>query len=525
MTGGDGADQVSGDAGNDTLAGGAGADSLFGGAGNDTLVVADGDGADALFGGEETGDADVASFVTGATGPGVTVTYTGTDAGTYAMGPGSPAGSFSGIEVVSGTEAGDVVDASAAAGGATVRGNGGADSLTGGGGADSLDGGAGDDTLAGGGAADTLAGGDGADSLAGDGGADSLAGGLGADRLRGGAGDDTIATGGGADVVILDPGGGADRVTDFDVSPAAPGDLRSTDQLDVSGLLDAQGNPGTPGTWWCRTTAPATRASPSRAARRWSRGRAPAQVRRSGALADRRPLLHRRHPRRDARRPRPGRERCGRATAFSPATTGRSRSAGRRCGASGPRTSPPTRGSGRFGSPRAPSATRARCSSRPSTASPSASARRSGWSRPAACADAGRPGPRRRGRADGDLRPPDVRAPPAPAHRRPLERELLSRARRPARRRRPGPGRAPAAVPGPRRGPRPAGPPPRSRPTARRPAPTRAPATCPTGSPHCCRPGAEGPPDGQSRGRPPTEWANGGGAGPQARCNLRPSGL
>jgi len=105
-----------------------------------------------------------------------------------------------------------------------VYGGAGNDTLAGGAGDDRLAGERGDDTLRGDGGADRLLGGSGADRLfggaggdllRGEGGADRLEGGAGADILAGGAGDDTLVGQGGPDVFVLAPGGGVDRVLDF----------------------------------------------------------------------------------------------------------------------------------------------------------------------------------------------------------------------------------------------------------------------------------------------------------------------
>lgn len=81
-----------------------------------------------------------------------------------------------------------------------------------------------------------------ADSIDGGAGADVLEGQQGADTLRGGTGNDTMTGGEGDDVFALEDGAGTDVITDFDI-----GDDNSdgvfNDQLDVSGLTDAFGQP------------------------------------------------------------------------------------------------------------------------------------------------------------------------------------------------------------------------------------------------------------------------------------------
>jgi len=84
--------------------------------------------------------------------------------------------------------------------------------------------GTGNDTIDGGGGDDTIHAGDGADSLTG---------GTGNDRLTGGDGDDTF---------VFATGDGSDIVTDFDMGDT-DGDGFTNDQLDVSALLDVDGNP------------------------------------------------------------------------------------------------------------------------------------------------------------------------------------------------------------------------------------------------------------------------------------------
>ncbi|MDF1728639.1 MAG: matrixin family metalloprotease, partial [Sulfitobacter sp.] len=111
-------------------------------------------------------------------------------------------------ETINGTGLGDAIDA--LAGADVIFGNAGDDSLAGGAGADSLYGEMGNDTLTGGTQADQLSGQEGSDSLTGDGGNDSLWGGEGDDTLRGGADDDQVSGNAGADLLFGD--GGEDRI-------------------------------------------------------------------------------------------------------------------------------------------------------------------------------------------------------------------------------------------------------------------------------------------------------------------------
>ena len=72
---------------------------------------------------------------------------------------------------------------------------------------------------------DTLNGLGGNDRLEGGSGADVLNAGAGDDVLVGGSGNDTLIGGAGADVFVVETGGGADTVTDFQVG---------TDQIDAT---------------------------------------------------------------------------------------------------------------------------------------------------------------------------------------------------------------------------------------------------------------------------------------------------
>ncbi|MCC5976238.1 MAG: Hint domain-containing protein [Rubellimicrobium sp.] len=83
---------------------------------------------------------------------------------------------------------------------------------------------------------------DGHDLLFGGAGNDTLFGGSGDDTLYGGSGDDTIVTGTGEDVIVLTRDAGSDVVTDFDMTLT---DGRTTDQIDVSDLTNADGSPVT----------------------------------------------------------------------------------------------------------------------------------------------------------------------------------------------------------------------------------------------------------------------------------------
>ena len=157
VDGGAGNDTITGGSGNDTVFGGSGNDSLTGGGGDDTFRLATGFGTDTMMGGEtgETGGDTLDASDLNRT---VTVTYTGSEAGTISDGVST--GTFSQIENMTLTSGADSVNGAASttgikldAGGAsdTVTGGSGADTLYGGSGADSVSGNDGDDALYGGG--------------------------------------------------------------------------------------------------------------------------------------------------------------------------------------------------------------------------------------------------------------------------------------------------------------------------------------------------------------------------------------
>lgn len=211
-------------AGNDTITGGAGRDTLYGGAGNDTIYGGTGTGgADDLYG----GDGDDKIYSSDSDG---TYTYGGAGNDTVYGGSGfDSVDGGDGNDALYGGGGGDIL--TGGQGDDTIDGGAGNDVIFGGAGGDSLTGGAGDDVVLGGDGNDVVSGGDGADQLFGDGGNDRLTGGAGADTLTGGAGQDTFA---------FAQSGGADRVTDFDMTLIQG---RTTDQLDVSDLRTQSGDP------------------------------------------------------------------------------------------------------------------------------------------------------------------------------------------------------------------------------------------------------------------------------------------
>ncbi|MEO1211655.1 MAG: hypothetical protein AAFX78_19325, partial [Cyanobacteria bacterium J06638_20] len=168
LTGTDGRDVIFALAGNDIVNGLGGSDRLLGEAGNDRLLG--GDGNDRLIGGN-------------------------------------------GNDTAIGGRGNDRILGSA--GRDRLVGNSGNDHLAGGNGNDILLGGMGNDTLIAGTGRDHLNGQGGNDVLFGGLGNDTLRGGAGNDRLLGEAGNDLITTGAGRDRIVIRPGQGFDRVTDF----------------------------------------------------------------------------------------------------------------------------------------------------------------------------------------------------------------------------------------------------------------------------------------------------------------------
>ncbi len=185
LEGGDGADTMYGGNDDDLLVGGSGDDQMHGEADADTFQMSDGFGNDTLTGGEAGNDLDTVDVSAVTTG--VTVTYTGDEAGTIT--DGSDTITFSEIEALKLTDQGDVVDASADSAGV------------------SIDAGAGDDTI-------TL-----------------------------GSGNDSITTGAGYDELILTGAGGIDTVSDFSIADD-DSDGFFNDQLDVSDLTGGTGPDG-----------------------------------------------------------------------------------------------------------------------------------------------------------------------------------------------------------------------------------------------------------------------------------------
>lgn len=253
LSGDDGVDSLDGGEGNDTLDGGNDADTIYGGGGADSLAGGGGDdsldgggGSDTLSGG--------AGFDTlrGSTGLDI-VDYSANntaiaiDLRTWAVSGGHADGDLlNGIDGVIGSAFSDTIvgfdwESSDPSDVYTnlLYGGAGADLIDGLAGDDGLFGGADNDIVLGGDGNDTVDGGDGDDVLFGDAGNDQVSGGSGNDWIFGGAGNDTLTGGAGRDTFVMSAGGGSAVITDLDLTLI---DGKFTDQIDVSGLLDGNGN-------------------------------------------------------------------------------------------------------------------------------------------------------------------------------------------------------------------------------------------------------------------------------------------
>ncbi len=218
MTGGTARDWFSGDDGSDTLVGGGGndwisggndADSLQGDDGLDTLLG--GAGNDTLFGG---GDAD---SLNGGTGDDLLYGDAGLDTISTGGGEDTVHGGADADRIL-GEDGNDRLYGDA--GMDTLQGGLGNDQLFGGSEADSLSGDAGDDRLYGGSNVDTIHGGDGNDTVDAGTEDDLVYGGAGADLVYGGEGRDTLLFGEGNDIVY---GGGGDDFIDDEVGTLLAG--------------------------------------------------------------------------------------------------------------------------------------------------------------------------------------------------------------------------------------------------------------------------------------------------------------
>ena len=141
LSGGSGDDRIEGGTGHDTIAGGTGNDAMSGGDDADLFVMEDDFGTDKIAGGEGGKDYDVVTF--DALSNGVSVTYTGAEAGTATEGPNSV--SFIEIEKLVLTNSSDYVDAGI--GGVAVDTGAGDDTIKVGDGAYDIDAGTGDDRI------------------------------------------------------------------------------------------------------------------------------------------------------------------------------------------------------------------------------------------------------------------------------------------------------------------------------------------------------------------------------------------
>lgn len=255
LVGGTGNDRVNGDAGNDILWGGDGNDVLSGGAGNDTLNgeagsegeraagssawrgftavgLSGGDGDDVLNGGDGDdfldGGAGADQLNGGAGFDGVTYATSGAAVNVNLLANSASGGTaqgdtFSGIELVEGSEFGDTIRGSAA--GNVIYGMGGNDIIYGGAGNDALFGGAGDDFI---------------DAESGN------------DYLDGGAGNDTLLGGTDNDTYFIGRNQGHDWIRNYDAEGtnfdhiAFDGSILYTDiwfdRVDDAGSVSASGS-------------------------------------------------------------------------------------------------------------------------------------------------------------------------------------------------------------------------------------------------------------------------------------------
>ncbi|MGO4914895.1 Hint domain-containing protein [Pseudogemmobacter sp. W21_MBD1_M6] len=207
-----GDDQLYGGADNDTISGGVGDDYLYGGDGQDIFLLTEDHQTDTIQGGEGGVDFDVLNFSNWQTTDGITVTFNGNEAGSYAYDNAGATGTFTEIEGLYATGNTDVLDASVLTSSVVIDAGGGDDIVTLGSGADTLWAGAGADTIDAGGGDDVINLGD------------------------NGAG----GTDGAADVMVLQNGDGNDTVYNFDVpTDNGNGTFAGIDTLNVAGILSA----------------------------------------------------------------------------------------------------------------------------------------------------------------------------------------------------------------------------------------------------------------------------------------------
>jgi len=170
-------DTAYGSAGDDTIGGGSGTDQLWAGIGND--LAFGGPGRDRI-----------------GAGPGDDTLWAGNDADTVYGSDGD--------DTIGGGDGDDEIWSGA-----------GDDESWGGTDQDTVYGGEGDDTLGGGPGQDEIWAGEGDDTVWGGTGGDMIYGGAGDDWIDGKEGADVLAGGPGADLFVFAPGGGDDRITDF----------------------------------------------------------------------------------------------------------------------------------------------------------------------------------------------------------------------------------------------------------------------------------------------------------------------
>ncbi len=250
-----GNDEIYGGTGHDVIIGDTGDDTMYGEAGGDTFVLSGEFGQDTIVGGED-GNNDAMNMPS--TGN-ANIVFTGDEAGTATVGANTA--TFSEIEDFDLGSGDDTVDISASSEGVRIWADDGDDSLIGGTGDDNLHGEGGDDTfsLNDGFGDDVITGGEtgetGGDTLdlsavTTDTTVDLTSANPEAGSVTSGADTATfseienILLGAGTDTVVLADGSGSDTVAGFE-TPTDNGDgtYSGNDQLDVSGMTDAGGDP------------------------------------------------------------------------------------------------------------------------------------------------------------------------------------------------------------------------------------------------------------------------------------------
>ncbi|WP_246153988.1 hypothetical protein [Methylobacterium oryzihabitans] len=200
----DGTDSVQGGAGNDFGSGGWGSDTVLGEAGNDLLF---GDDDDDLVDGNDGDD-----LVYGGTGTDTVYGSAGNDQ-VYGEQGDDFVGTGSGNDFGSGGWGNDEVHGEQ--GNDLLFGDDGNDGVYGEDGDDLVYGGTGNDYVTGDAGNDRIFGEDGNDGLSGGAGDDTLEGGAGTDLLFGNSGDDVLTGGAGADIFAFGRGDGRDAILDF----------------------------------------------------------------------------------------------------------------------------------------------------------------------------------------------------------------------------------------------------------------------------------------------------------------------